>query len=118
MAGHTIQRLRSLNLIDRVSVLLNRVDKRGALLMRDIERTLGLPICLTIPSDERSISEAVQDGTGVNPKGPLGKQVQAIAQKMVGNGPNGAHMAPPRPRKRFVEFFSVPQAKGLDPWRL
>jgi pilus assembly protein CpaE len=118
MAGHTIQRLRTLNVVDRVSVLLNRVDKRGGLPMRDIERTLGLPISLTVPSDERSISEAVQDGTGVDPKGPLGKQIQAIAQRMVGNVQAGANLAPPRPKKRFVEFFSIPQAKGLDPWRL
>ena len=118
MAGHTIQRLRSLNLIDRVSVLLNRVDKRGGLNIRDIERILGLPICIAIPADERSISVAVQEGTGVDPKSILGKQIQAIAQKMIGNAQPQANLDPPRPKKRFVEFFSIPQAKGLDPWRL
>jgi pilus assembly protein CpaE len=118
MAGHTISRLRSLNLIDRVSVLLNRVDKNGSLPMRDIERILGLPICVNIPSDERGISDAVQEGVGVNPKSALGKQIEIIAQKMIGNVHPGAPLAPPRPKKRFVEFFSIPQAKGLDPWRL
>jgi pilus assembly protein CpaE len=118
MAGHTIQRLRSLNLIDRVSVLLNRVDKRGGLLMRDIERILSLPICVSVPADELSISQAVQEGIGVDPKSALGKQIQAIAQKMVGNVQSGAVLPPPKPKKKFVEFFSIPQAKGLDPWRL
>jgi pilus assembly protein CpaE len=118
MAGHTIQRLRALGLIDRVSVLLNRVDKRGGVPMRDIERILGLPICVSVPSDEASIREAVQEGDGVNPKSVLGKQVEAIARKMVGNGQNVSNLTPPRTKKRFVEFFSIPQAKGLDPGRL
>jgi pilus assembly protein CpaE len=118
MAGHTIQRLRALGLIDRVSVLLNRVDKRGGVPMRDIERILGLPICVSVPSDEASIREAVQEGDGVNPKSVLGKQVEAIARKMVGNGQNVSNLTPPRTKKRFFEFFSIPQAKGLDPGRL
>jgi pilus assembly protein CpaE len=118
MAGHTIQRLRALGLIDRVSVLLNRVDKRTILPTRDIERILGLPICVSVPADEGGIRAAVQEGEGVDSKSALGKQVEAIAQKMFGNVQSGANLAPPRQKKRFVEFFSIPQAKGLDTWRL
>ncbi len=118
MAGHTIQRLRGLGLIDRVSVLLNRVDKRGGLPTRDIERILGLPICVSVPADEGSIRAAVQEGDGVDPKSAFGKQIQFIAQRMVGNVQAGPNLGPPRQKKRLVEFFSIPQAKGLDPWRL
>jgi pilus assembly protein CpaE len=115
MARQTVQRLHSLNLLDRVSVLLNRVDKGTGLSIRDIEGILGLPVRVTVPSDERSIRDAVEEGSGVNPKSVFGTQVAVIARKMAGNlnGP-----APARPKKRFVEFFSVPQSKGLDPWRL
>ena len=115
MARQTVQRLHSLNLLDRVSVLLNRVDKGTGLSIRDIEGILGLPVRVTVPSDERSIRDAVEEGTGVNPKSVFGAQIELIARKMAGNV-NG--LAPPRPKKRFVEFFSVPQSKGLDPWRL
>jgi pilus assembly protein CpaE len=117
-ARHTIQRLHALNLLDRVSILLNRVDKRNALSMRDIETILGLPIRVTIPADERSICDAVQAGTCVGPKSAIGKQIEAIAQKMVSDSSSASLLAPPRPKKRFVEFFSVPQVKGTDPWRL
>jgi pilus assembly protein CpaE len=117
MAGHTIQRLRSLNLIDRVSVLLNRVEKRTVLPVRDIERILGLPICVSIPAGEEGIRAAVQEGAGVDPKTFLGKQIEVIAQKMIGNVQSAANLEPPQTRKRFVEFFSIPPAKGLDPRR-
>ncbi len=104
-----------MSLLDRVSVLLNRVDKGTGLSLRDIEGILGLPVRVTVPSDERSIRDAVEEGIGVNPKSVLGAQIQVIARKMAGsvNGPT-----PPRPKRKFVEFFSVPQSKGLDPWRL
>jgi pilus assembly protein CpaE len=116
MARQTIQRIHSVNLLDRVSVVLNRVDKRTGLSIRDIEGILGLPVRVAVPSDERGIREAVEEGTGVSPKSALGVQIEAIARTMVGNLSKGSN--PPRPKKRFVEFFSVPQAKGLDPWRL
>jgi len=112
-ARQTIQRLHALNLLDRVSVLLNRMDKRSGLSMRDIEGILGVPILVTIPTDERAIREAVREGTGISPKTALGKQIEAIARKMPGNVQNAA---PPRPKNRFLSFFSV-EGKVLDNWR-
>lgn len=120
MTRQTIQRLHSLAIVERVSVVLNRIDKRTGLSMRDIENILGVPILVTVPTDERSIREAVQDGTGVNPKCDLGKQIEVIAKKLVGSAGNAGQgsATPPSAKKRFVEFFSVPQDKGVDPWRL
>jgi pilus assembly protein CpaE len=112
-ARQTIQRLHALNLLDRVSVLLNRMDKRSGLSMRDIEGILGVPILVTIPSDERSIRDAVRNGTGVSPKTALGKQIEVLARKMPGNVQDAA---PPPPKNRFLSFFSV-EGKGLDAWR-
>lgn len=112
-ARQTIQRLFGLNLLDRVSVVLNRLDKRSGLSMRDIEGILGMPILVTMPTDERSIREAVRDGTGVSSKSALGKQIEALARKMPGNVQDAA---PPRPKNRFLSFFSV-EGKKLDGWR-
>jgi Flp pilus assembly CpaE family ATPase len=117
VARQTIQRLHSLNLLDRVSVLLNRVDKRTGLSIRDIEGILGLPVRVTLPADERSIREAVQQGSGVDPKSVFGTQIEVIAGKLVGNADSVATVAPPRPKKRFVEFFAIPQSRAIDPWR-
>ena len=115
MARQKVQRLRSLQLLDRVSVVMNRADKRTGLSTRDIESMLGLPIRVSIPSDESGIAEAVQGGTGINPKSALGVQIETIARKMV---EKISKSAPVRPKRRFIEYFSVAQDKGLDPWRL
>jgi hypothetical protein len=93
------------------------VDKRTGLSIRDIEGILGLPVRVTLPADEKSIREAVQQGTGVDPKSVFGIQIEIIAGKLVGNGDNIAKESPPRPKKRFVEFFAIPQNRAIDPWR-
>jgi pilus assembly protein CpaE len=115
MARQKVERLRSLQLLERVAVVMNRVDKRVGLPIRDIEAMLGLPILATVPTDERSIAEAVEGGRSVNPKSPLGMQLEVIARRMVESSPGSAQ---PRAKKRFIEYFSIAQAKGLDPWRL
>jgi pilus assembly protein CpaE len=117
VARQTIHRLHSLNLLDRVAVLLNRVDKRTGLSIRDIEGILSMPVRVTVPADERSIREAVERGSGVNPKSVFGTQIEAIARKLVGNVQNGPNPTPAGPKKRFVEFFSIPQNRAINPWR-
>jgi pilus assembly protein CpaE len=114
MARQKVERLRSLQLIDRVSVVMNRMDKRVGLPIRDIESMLGLPIMVSVPTDERSIAEAVEGGKSVKPKSPLGMQIEAIAGKMAESAPTSVQQ--PRAKKRFIEYFSIAQDKGLDPW--
>jgi len=89
MARRRMQRLHSLQLLDRVCVVMNRVDKRSGLSMCDIESLLGLQVQITVPSDERGIAEAVRYGAGVSAKGPLGVQIEAIARRMVGRALTG-----------------------------
>jgi pilus assembly protein CpaE len=115
MARRRMEGLRSLKLLERVCVVLNRVDKRTALPMRDIESVLGMPIQIALPVNESDIAQAVQGGKAVNPKCALGIQIELIAHKMAGKAGSAAA---PRPKKQFIEFFSIPQAKGLDPWKL
>ena len=117
MARQMVQRLNSLGLLDNVSVLLNRVDKATGLSVKDIEQILGIPVRLKISADERSIRVAVQEGTGVNPRSPLGKQIDEIARKMVDPLQTGPPSAARGAGRRFIEYFSIPQDKGLDPWR-
>jgi pilus assembly protein CpaE len=118
MARRRMEGLRSLQLHERVCLVMNRMDKRSGLSVRDIESALGVPIQITVPADESTIAEAVQGGTGVNPKCALGVQIDVIARKMAGKAPTGPNSAAPRPKKQFIEYFSIPQGKGLDPWRL
>jgi pilus assembly protein CpaE len=118
MARRRMEGLRLLQLHERVCLVMNRVDKRTGLSIRDIESVLGMPVQITVPADEASIAKAVHEGMGVNPKGAFGLQIEVIAHKMAGKAPNGQNSGSIRPRKQFIEFFSIPQAKGLDPSRL
>ncbi len=118
MARRRMEGLRSLQLHDRVCLVMNRVEKRSGLSMRNIESVLGMPIQFTVPADESGIAEAVQGGTGINPKSALGVQIEFIARTMTGKAGSDANPGPPRPKKQFIEYFSIPQSKGLDPWRL
>jgi pilus assembly protein CpaE len=111
-----IDRLRALNLLDRISLVLNRVDKRTGLTLSAIESILTLPVQFTVGADERGFFEAVRNGTGLSSKSPISKQIEAIARKMASSSVPGAGQ--PRKKRRFVEFFSIAQAKGLDPWHL
>jgi Flp pilus assembly CpaE family ATPase len=115
MARQKIQRLHSLQLLDRVSVVINRRDKHSMLSIPNIENILGLPVVVTVPTDEVGIAEAVQNGSGVNPKGAFGRQVDAIARR-IGES-SGVSVAQPRTRRKFIEYFSI-APKGSDPWRL
>jgi Flp pilus assembly CpaE family ATPase len=88
MARRKIHRLRSLQLLDRVCLVMNRVNKRG-MSIRDIESVLGTKVQIAVPADERGIAEAVQDGVGISPKGQMGIQIETIARKMCGTASHG-----------------------------
>jgi pilus assembly protein CpaE len=117
MARKRLLALRSLQLQDRVCLVMNRVEKRTGLSISDIESVLEMPVAITVPEDESGIAQAVQAGTGINPKSAFGIQIELIARRMGGQTLKVLAGAP-RPKKKFIEYFSVPQSKGLDTWRL
>jgi len=103
--------LRDLRLTDKVSVLLNCVDRRNALSVDDIEHIIQLPVRHMLPASAGEISRAVQKGAVLNTSSGLGKQVARIAAEM-------ATVRPPTRRpsavRRFVEYFSVSAARDAN----
>jgi len=95
--------LQQLDLHERVCILLNRCQKRPLITPDQIEQLLGVPVSMTFPNDYQGVHRALTFGRWVEPGSELGKQFALLAQSMLDNRPQ-----PIDSRKRFIEFFSVP----------
>jgi pilus assembly protein CpaE len=101
--------LKQLDLQDRVCVILNRCQKRPLISPEQVEQLLGVPVTLTFPNDYQGVHRALTFGRWVDPATELGKQFTLLAQVMMDNRPFHAM----DPRKKFIEFFSVPNKYAL-----
>jgi Flp pilus assembly CpaE family ATPase len=104
--------LQDLRLTDKVSVVLNCVERRSTLSVDDIQRIVQLPVHHLLPASASEITRAVQKGAVLETSSGLGKNIARIAAEMAVNRP-----APKRPGavRRFVEYFSVSAARdGSD----
>jgi pilus assembly protein CpaE len=103
-----IQFLREAGLEDRVSVLMNRSERRNLFSTKDSEKLLGTSVRFTFSNDARRISHAMRAGTSIDPRCELGRQFEAFAKSLAGEAPDAAKGAvPDSPRKRFIEYFAV-----------
>jgi pilus assembly protein CpaE len=104
--------LQDLRLTDKVSVVLNCVERRSTLSVDDIQRIVQLPVRHLLPASASEITRAVQKGAVLETSSGLGKHIARIASEMAVNRP-----LPKRPGavRRFVEYFSVSAARdGSD----
>ncbi len=104
--------LRSLELQDRVSVLVNRCQKRQVISNDQIEQILGLPVHMVFPNDYSSVHKALTLGKWIDPSTDLGKAVARFAKGLieprVPSGATGQHASPPK--RKFLDFFSGAKA--------
>ncbi len=103
--------LRDLRLADKVSVVLNCVDRRNTLSVDDIQHIIQLPVRHLLPARAGEISRAVQKGAVLNTSSALGKQVARIAAEMATGRPPTRK---PSAVRRFVEYFSVSAARDAQ----
>ena len=97
-----------LRLNDKVSLVLNCAERRGALSVDEIERIIQLPVRYLVPASANEIAKAVQKGALIEGSSPLAKQIARIAGDMVTTRPSGKKSNPVR---RFVDYFSVSAAR-------
>lgn len=109
VARRKSQWFRDLNLADKVSVVLNRVENRSTLSVKDIERIIQLPVRYLVPDSIKDVARTVQRGEILDKKSNLGRQIAAIASDML---PAKPAVQRPGPAKRFVEYFSISPARG------
>ena len=100
---------RVLQLADKVSVVVNCVERRNTLSVADIERIIQLPVRYLLPADTKNVSKAVQNGEILDANCPLGRQIAEIAGEMV---PAKSLVPKPGAVRRFVDYFSVSPARG------
>src|SRR5436190_2436120 len=79
--------LRSQDLDTRVSILLNRSQKRGQISLSELEKLFGMPIHMTFPNDHAGVHEALTAGKHVEASSPLGSRYRELAETMVGKKP-------------------------------
>jgi len=106
LAREKLSFLRSIELADRVQIVLNRSSKRDIISAEEVERLLGQPIFCRLPNDYRGIHKALAEGRPVDWKSELGREFQQAAARLL------APVNPGQPQKRkFVEYFSLVPAR-------
>jgi pilus assembly protein CpaE len=108
-ARRKAQWFRELQLTDKVGVVLNCVESRSTLSVKEIERIIQLPVRYLLPSSTKDISRAVQKGEILDAGCSLGRQIAALAADLAPVKSNTGKRSPVR---RFVEYFSVSPARG------
>ncbi len=105
LARQKLDFLRTLELEDRVRVLLNREQKHSLVGPEGIEKIIGLPVAVSFPNDYRGVHRAVTDGKPVERRSDLGKRFAALARGMMGSE------AKPARARRFVDYFTLNPAR-------
>jgi pilus assembly protein CpaE len=105
LARQKFQLLSSMDLGERVAVLLNRSQKRSIITPAQIEQLLGVPVYMEFPNDYRGVHTALTSGREVEAETDLGKQFIRLSYEIMEKSP------PVRPnsKKKFLEYFSVPR---------
>jgi pilus assembly protein CpaE len=84
LAREKLAFLRSQDLADRVSILLNRSQKKGQISLEEMEKLFGMPVFMTFPNDYAGVHKALTDGKQVDASSALGSRFRELAQAMGG----------------------------------
>ncbi len=75
--------LRTLDLGDRIELVLNRSHKRSEIDTKQIEDLLGLPVKIALPNDYQGVSRALTAGKPVDSQSDLGREFKKLAYSLV-----------------------------------
>ncbi len=84
LAREKLAFLRGMELEPRVSILLNRSQKRGQISLAEMEKLFGMPIHMTFPNDYVGVHTALTAGKHVESASALGSRYRELAESMVG----------------------------------
>jgi len=109
--------LKSLGLLDRVSLVLNRKDHwRGHLEASTVAEAVGVPVAYTIGNDYPACAEAIVKGSSISSESDIGRSIMNLAHSLRSDAEPVA--SPAGMGRKFLEFFHVAQVE--DPttvWR-
>jgi pilus assembly protein CpaE len=101
LAREKLAFLRSQDLDGRVSIILNRSQKRGQISLEEIEKLFGMPIHMTFPNDYAGVHKALTDAKQVDSGSLLGSRFRELAESMSGRKP--AHV---EKKRGFMDMLS------------
>lgn len=91
---------------DRVSVVVNRLDRQGEITREDIERVVGMSVSHSLPNDYRSALRSLNRGRplSLDNHSKLAAAMKGLAQDLAGASADGTDDAPSN--GRFFGLFS------------
>jgi pilus assembly protein CpaE len=113
LARERIRFLRSLELGDRVKILLNRAQRHSLIPIAEVEKLLELPVYMSFPNDYAGVHKAITAGKPVDPASALGAGFRALAGSIRSGG------KPPQPVKPgFLELLRARKKPAAEPGAL
>ena len=103
LAREKFQFLKSLDLGGRVSVLLNRYNKRCSIGPAQVEELLGVPVEVEFANDYQGVTNAMAAGKPVEASSEFGRKCADLARLML----EKKQVTAAEPKKRFIEFFTI-----------
>jgi pilus assembly protein CpaE len=108
LAKEKLRFLATMELEDRVSVVLNRWHRDACLSIPDIESVVGLPVQFTIGDDANLFYRSLLAGVGVDPGTEIGKEIARLGLALSETKSQKSELTP---KRRMVEYFSLVPAK-------
>jgi len=105
LAREKLNYLRTFDLDSRVSVILNRTNKKAIFTKQQVEEILSVPVARAFPNDYVAVNKAMTAGTFLPPDSELGKHFVEFAADLVDPRPSSQGDG----KRKFLEFFAVPQ---------
>lgn len=105
LAREKMEFMRSVQLDERVSLILNRSQKRGLVTKEEIEKIIGVPVAMELPNDYRGVHEAMKHAKPVDSGSELGKGFADLSRRILAKESDT-----PQPR-RFVDYFTMSPAR-------
>lgn len=105
LAREKLAYLRTQNLDAKVSVIVNRCQKRMVITPENIEQLLGVKLFMSFPNDYAVVHRAAQSASLIEPNTELGQKFLQLSHLLLEDKAPTA--GEPSSRKRFIEFFSI-----------
>ena len=96
--------LKTLGLDTKVSLLLNRVQKKPPFTVAQVEELVGAKVVASFSNDYFAVSRATTAGQMLEPQSVIGQQCAAFAAGLLERRPTHA---PQEKRKSFLQYFNV-----------